>query len=132
MRFDIQTMFSDAQEVSSTSTESSVVEVGKAGFLEGQAFIAVRVVEGEAGAGLKTVKLQGSDDNQKFNDIVTVAVPAAEGDAPAGVNIKVPQACPAYLKLVYEGEALTGKVTAGITLCADSAIGKRIGDYEAN
>lgn len=133
MRFDKNLMFSDAQELSSTETEATnVVDIANAGLVEGEAFIAVRVIEGTNGGGLKGVALQGSTDNSEFKDLITVAVPEVTDPTPGGVNIKIPQGCPRYLKLKYTGEELSGKVTAGITLAVDSAVGKRIGDFEAN
>ena len=44
----------------------------------------------------------------------------------------LPQGLPRYLKMVYAGTSMSGKVSAGFTLRVDSPRGKRIGDYEAN
>lgn len=59
---------------------------------------------------------------------MTDTVAAAYGTDTA---IKLPQGCPRYLKLSFTGTAMSCKVTAGISLCASSPKGKRIGDYAA-
>ena len=127
MRLDKQCMFSDAQALSSTSTDSDVIDIGTAGIAECEAFVVVRFVGTH---GCTAVDLQGSADKSSYASVVKTAV--SDTTDGAGVNIRLPQGCPRYLKLVYTGTTLGGTVTAGVTLQAPSPRGKRIGDYQAN
>ena len=128
MRLDNQLIFSDAQTMSSTSTTSTnTLDIEKAGVAENEAFVVVRF---SGTHGCTAVDLQGSADNSDFASVVKTTV--ADTTDGAGVNIRLPQGCPRYLKLVYTGTTLGGKVTAGVTLQAPSPRGKRIGDFEAN
>lgn len=129
MRLDVQTMFSDAQTLTGTSADSEkTIDIGAAGIAEAEAFVVVRFVTDAHGC--TGVALKGSDDNTTFTDLVATAV--SDDTEGGGVNIRIPQGCPRYLKLVYTGTTLVGKVTAGVTLQAPSPRGKRIGDYKAN
>lgn len=128
MRLDNQSLFSDAQALSGASADSTnTLDIGKAGIAENEAFVVVRF---DGTHGCTAVDLQGSEDNSSFASLVKTTVSdTTEG---AGVNIRLPQGCPRYLKLVYTGTTLGGTVTAGVTLQTPSPRGKRIGDYEAN
>lgn len=128
MRLDKQSMFSDGQTISGTSTESSVLDIAAAGIAEAEAYIVARF--DTATHGCSAVELKGSDDNSTFVTYGKMAI--SDTTAGAGANFRVPQGLPRYLKLVYTGTAMTGKVTAGFTLQAPSPRGKRIGDYAAN
>ena len=129
MRLDILSMFSDGQTISSTSTTSTkTLDIGKAGFVESKAYVVATF--DTASHGCTAVDLQGSADGETFASVLRAAV--SDTTAGASVNIPVPQGCPRYLKLVYTGANMQGKVTAGVTLQAPSPRGHRIGDYEAN
>ena len=134
MRVDYLSMFSKSQALSSTSADSSVLDIQKAGISEGVGYIFVR--NETAVTNLATVTLQGSDDNGEDDDWADIVTyPVTDLTIGGGVNIAVPQGLPRYLKLVYKASAsaaMTGTVSAGFTLQVDSPRGKRIGDYEAN
>ena len=129
MLLDTQSMFSDAQTISGASADSTkALDIKGAGIAEAEAFVAVRF--DTATHGCTKVSLKGCEDNSTWKDIVAVDVTdTTEG---AGVNIRLPQGCPRYLKLVYTGASMKGKVTAGVTLRAPSPRGKRLGDFAAN
>lgn len=128
MRLDTQTMFSDKQELTGSSlVGAKVIDNSFNGFAEAECFVAVRAQT--ALVGLTSVELQGSANNSEWAVLTSAAVKdLTEG---AGVNMRVPQGCPRYLRLVYKGASMSGTVTAGVTLCAGSPRGARIGDYEA-
>jgi hypothetical protein len=129
MRLDLQSMFSDGQTLSGTSvTSTKTLDIGKAGFVESTAFVVAHM--DTASHGVTSVALQGSADGETFANVVEQAVT----DTVAGtqVNIRVPQGCPRYLKLVYKGASMQGKVTAGVTLQAPSPRGHRVVDVEMN
>lgn len=129
MRFDVLTMFSDNQELTGTAVDSTkTLDLQKAGVSEIQSFLVARFSADNHGC--TKVTLKGSDDNTTFRDVAAQAV--TDTTAGSGVNIQLPQGCPQYLKVVYTGTSMTGKVTAGFTLAAESPRGKRIGDYAAN
>lgn len=106
MRLDTQSLFSDTQKLSGASaTGTNVLDIGKAGVAEHELFV----------------------------DVASAAV--TDTTAGAGVNIRLPQACPRYLKAVYNAATsgtLKGNVTCGITLQAPSPRGARISDFAAN
>lgn len=128
MRLDTQSMFSDAQALSGTTVTSSVLDIDAAGIAEAEAYIVVRF--DKASHGCTAVELQGSADKSTYVTYGKMSVTdTTEG---AGVNFRIPQGLPQYLKLVYTGTSMAGNVTAGVTLQAPSPRGKRIGDYAAN
>lgn len=129
MLVDYLSMFSDAQAISSTSTDSAkTLDLKKAGISEVGGWIYVRNVG--AVTGLKSVTLKGSANGSTFADVMKV--PVTDLTDGGGINIPLPQGLPQYLKLVYEGSSMSGKVSAGFTLAVESPRGKRIGNYEAN
>ncbi len=130
MRLDVQSLFSDAQALTGTTADSTkTVDIGAAGIAEVEAFVAVRF--DTTAHGCTAVSLQGSaQSGSGFVDLVKTAV--SDTNEGAGVNIRIPQGCPQYLKLVYTGASMKGNVTAGVTLQTPSPRGKRIGDYAAN
>lgn len=128
MRLDMQSMFFDAATLSNTSVASTAKDIKAAGIAEAEAFVVVRFDTATHGA--TKVELQGSADNTTYAVLNAMAV--SDTTAGAGVNLRIPQGCPRYLKLVVTGASMTGKVTAGVTLQAPSPRGKRIGDYAAN
>lgn len=129
MVIDYLSMFSAEQTLSGASADSTkTLDIKKAGLSEDAGWVYVRNVG--AVTGLSTVTLSGSTDGSSFKDVLTV--PVTDLTDGGGVNIKLPQACPQYMKLVFKGTSMSGKVNAGITLRVDSPRGKRIGDYEAN
>lgn len=122
MRFDSNLMFSDGQAISGASgTSTKTLDLNKAGVSEGELYV-ILSVSGSALPSSITV-LGGSTSTA-----VTSTVAAAYGTDTA---IKLPQGCPRYLKLSFAGTSMDCKVTAGISLCASSPKGKRIGNYEA-
>ena len=119
MRFDSKLMFSDGQSISGTSTNT--LDLNKAGVSEGELYVILSV----SGSALPTsIEVLGGSASTSVTDTVA----AAYGTDTA---IKLPQGCPRYLKLSFTGTAMSCKVTAGISLCASSPKGKRIGDYAA-
>lgn len=128
MRLDKQSMFFDAEALSGTSKSSKVLDIAQAGIAEAEAFVVARFSTDTHGA--TKVELQGSADNATFTVLNAQAV--TDTTAGAGVNMRVPQGCPQFLKLVVTGASMAGTVTAGVTLQAPSPRGKRIGDYAAN
>lgn len=122
MRFDSKLMFSDGQSISGTSgTSTNTLDLNKAGVSEGELYVILSV----SGSVLPTsIKVLGGSASTPVTDTVA----AAYGTDTA---IKLPQGCPRYLKLSFTGTAMSCKVTAGISLCASSPKGKRIGDYAA-
>ena len=129
MLVDFLSMFSNEQTLSGASVDSTkTIDLKKAGLSENGGWIYVRNVG--AVTGLSTVTLKGSDNNSTFANLVTV--PVTDLTDGGGVNLPLPQGLPRYLKMVYAGTSMSGKVSAGFTLRVDSPQGKRIGDYEAN
>ena len=129
MLVDFLSMFSNEQTLSGASVDSTkTIDLKKAGLSENGGWIYVRNVG--AVTGLSTVTLKGSDNNSTFANLVTV--PVTDLTDGVGVNLPLPQGLPRYLKMVYAGTSMSGKVSAGFTLRVDSPRGKRIGDYEAN
>ena len=128
MRLDMQSMFFDAAAMSGTSLASTAMDINAAGIAEAEAFIVARFDADTHGA--TKVELQGSADNSTYTVLNAMAV--TDTTAGAGVNLRIPQGCPRYLKLVVTGASMKGNVTAGVTLQAPSPRGKRIGDYAAN
>ena len=129
MLVDFLSMFSNEQTLSGASVDSTkTIDLKKAGLSENGGWIYVRNVG--AVTGLSTVTLKGSDNNSTFANLVTVSVTDLTDGG--GVNLPLPQGLPRYLKMVYAGTSMSGKVSAGFTLRVDSPRGKRIGDYEAN
>lgn len=128
MRLDMQSMFFDAAALSGTTLTSQALDVGAAGIAEAEAFVVARFDADTHGA--TKVELQGSADNATYAVLNAMAV--TDTTAGAGVNLRIPQGCPQYLKLVVTGASMKGNVTAGVTLQAPSPRGKRIGDYAAN
>lgn len=128
MRLDTLSMFFDAVAISGTQKASSVLDIAGAGIAEAEAFVVARFDADTHGA--TEVVLQGSEDNATFKTVAAMAV--NDTAAGAGVNIRVPQGCPRYLKLVVNGASMKGNVTAGFTTAAPSPRGKRIGDFAAN
>lgn len=128
MRLDTLSMFFDAKAMSGTAVTSSTMDIGAAGFAEAEAYVVANFDADTHGA--TEVVLQGSEDNATFKTVAARAV--TDTTAGAGVNIRVPQGCPRYLKLVVNGASMKGNVTAGVTLAAPSPRGKRIGDFAAN
>ena len=128
MRLDTLSMFFDAKALSGTAVSSSVMDVAGAGIAEAEAFVVANFDTDTHGA--TEVVLQGSEDNATFKTVAARAV--TDTTAGAGVNLRIPQGCPRYLKLVVNGASMKGNVTAGVTLQAPSPRGKRIGDYAAN
>ena len=129
MLVDFLSMFSNEQTLSGASVDSTkTIDLEKAGLSENGGWIYVRNVG--AVTGLATVTLKGSDNNSTFANLVTV--PVTDLTDGGGVNLPLPQGLPRYLKMVYAGTSMSGKVSAGFTLRVDSPRGKRIGDYEAN
>ena len=128
MHIDALSMFSKSQTLSGASADSTVLDIAKAGISEGVGYIFVRA-ETEL-VGLSKVTLKGSADNSTFAEIVSY--PFTDLTVGGGINMPIPQGLPRYLKLVYTGTSMSGKVNAGVTLRAESPRGKRIGDYEAN
>ena len=129
MLVDFLSMFSNEQTLSGASVDSTkTIDLKKAGLSENGGWIYVRNVG--AVTGLSTVTLKGSDNNSTFANLVTVTVTDLTDGG--GVNLPLPQGLPRYLKMVYAGTFMSGKVSAGFTLRVDSPRGKRIGDYEAN
>lgn len=128
MRLDMQSMFFDAAAMSGTTLTSQALNVEAAGIAEAEAFVVARFDADAHGA--TKVELQGSADNATY--VVLNAMAVTDTTAGAGVNLRIPQGCPQYLKLVVTGASMKGNVTAGVTLQAPSPRGKRIGDYAAN
>lgn len=132
MRLDTQSLFSDTQKLSGASaTGTNVLDIGKAGVAEHELFVVARFDTDTHGC--VKVTIQGSVDGTTFVDVASAAV--TDTTAGAGVNIRLPQACPRYLNAVYNAATsgtLKGNVTCGITLQAPSPRGARISDFAAN
>lgn len=122
MRFDSKLMFSDGQSISGTSgTSTNTLDLNKAGVSEGELYVILSV----SGSALPTsIEVLGGSASASVTDTVATAYGT-------DTAIKLPQGCPRYLKLSFTGTAMSCKVTAGISLCASSPKGKRIGDYAA-
>jgi hypothetical protein len=128
MHVDFLTMYANELAISGASKDSKVIDIGKAGISEGVGYIYVRNVG--AVTGLDKVTLSGSSDNSEFTEVLSYKLTDLTDGG--GINIPIPQGLPRYTKLVFTGTSMSGKVSAGVTLCAGSPRGKRIGDYEAN
>lgn len=128
MRLDALSMFSDEQAITGTSVDSTkTLDILGAGVSEVEFFLMARFTD-EA-HGCKKVALMGSDDKSTFTEVTSQGV--TDNTEGAGVTMRLPQGCPRYLKVVYTGTSMKGKVTCGLTLCAPSPRGKRIGDFQA-
>lgn len=128
MRLDSLATFFDAKALSGAQVASTAMDIGAAGIAEAEAYVVARFDTDAHGA--TEVVLQGSADNATFKTVTAQAV--TDTTAGAGVNLRLPQGCPRYLKLVVNGASMKGAVNAGITLAAPSPRGHRIGDYAAN
>lgn len=127
MRFDENLMFSAAQTLSGASADSTnIVDLGTAGIAEGPAYVVATV--GTKSVSNLAVSLQTSDDNSTYKEVASRA--AATGDVGDTIVLAIPPGCGRYLKLVYTGTSMTGTISAGITLAAQSP--KGLEQYAAN
>lgn len=116
MILDKELMFSDQAAVKSTGT-SDVIDFKAAGDAVGQE-LTIRAVVAETFAGLTSlqIKLQTSEDNAAWEDVImTAAIPAAKLKAGTeALCIRTPKGLGRYARLNYvvSGTGTAGKITA--------------------
>ena len=127
MLFDLESLFSDRQAVTTTGNSANAIDTGAArDLLAGEPLVLVVQVSTAftaGGAATLTVALE-TDDNVSFSSATTQytspAIPVAALTAGARpVQIRVPRGAERYLRLVYTvatGPMLTGAVIAGLVL----------------
>ena len=127
MLFDVETLFSNRQAVTTTGNSANAIDTGAAhNLLAGEALtlvVQVSTAFTAGGAAALTVALE-TDDNVSFSSATTLftspAIPVAALTAGARpVQIRVPRGAERYLRLTYTvatGPMLTGAVIAGLVL----------------
>lgn len=129
MRFDEHLEFSVAQALSGATADSTnTLDLGNAVVAEGPLYVCGTIVE-ESVDDLK-MTLQTSSNNSDWRDVASIAF----GSKAVGTQraLVVPQGCDRYLKIVYSGTSMAGKVSAGMTLAVNSPQGKRLENFAAN
>jgi hypothetical protein len=122
MLFDVETLFSNRQAVTTTGNSANAIDTGAArDLLAGEALtlvVQVSTAFTAGGAAALTVALE-TDDNVSFSSATTLftspAIPVAALTAGARpVQIRVPRGAERYLRLVYT--VATGPMTAGAVI----------------
>jgi hypothetical protein len=127
MLFDLETLFSDRQAVTTTGNSANLIDTGASrDLLAGEGlFLVVQVSTAftAGGAATLTVALE-TDDNVSFSSATTLftspAIPVAALTAGARpVQIRIPRGAERYLRLTYmvaTGPMTAGAVIAGLVL----------------
>ena len=130
MRFDETLEFSVAQTLTGATADSAnTLDLGNAVVAEGPLYVCGTIIE-ESVDDLKMTLQTSANGSSSWRDVGAIAF----GSGAAGTQraLVVPQGCDRYLKLVYSGTTMKGKVSAGMTLAVNSPQGKRLENFAAN
>lgn len=122
MRFDTLSTFSEAQELTGASVDSTnILDLGKNEIAEAQqAYVVITVTTKVTAA--TNVALRTSADNKTYTTVAAVDLPA-NSDVGTQKVLVIPPGCGRYLKLTATGTSMAGAISAGVTLCAQSVKG---------